>query len=101
MDDTKKQPTLMAIKSARVLFGGPVVTFWAFKQSGPHALREIANSEFVTAIKSLEESGVGKVCTVQVWYASNPVTVFIKEEPHKVDWPTDLCSQSDYRSKYC
>ena len=66
MDETKTQPTLMAIKSASLLFSGPLVTFRAFKQSGPRALRGIANSEFGNAIKSLEESGLGKVRTVQV-----------------------------------
>lgn len=100
MDDTKTQPTLMAIKSACLVFGGPVVTFRAFKQSGPRALRGIANSEFMNVINSLEESGLGKVRTVQVRYVSNPITVFIKEEPDKVNWPTDLCSQTDYRAKY-
>lgn len=100
MDETKTQPELMAIKSACLLFGGPLVTFRAFKQSGPRALRGIANSEFMNVINSLEESGLGKVRTVQVRYVSNPITVFIKEEPDKVNWPTDLCSQTDYRAKY-
>ena len=100
MDETKTQPTLMAIKSACLLFGGSLVTFRAFKQSGPRALRGIANSEFMNSINSLEESGLAKVRTVRVRYVSNPVTVFIKEEPDKVNWPTDLCSQSDYRARY-
>jgi len=37
---------------------------------------------------------------MQVRYVSNPFAVFIEEEPDKVNWPTDLCSQSDYRSRY-
>ena len=77
MDETKTQPTLLAIKTACLVFGGPLVTFRAFKQSGPRALRGIANSEFMNAINSLEESGLGKVRIVQVRYVSTPVTVSI------------------------
>ena len=100
MDETKTQPTLLAIKTACLVFGGPLVTFRAFKQSGPRALRGIANSEFMNAINSLEESGLGKVRVVQVRYVSTPVTVFIKEEPDKVNWPSDLCTQTDYQARY-
>ena len=100
MDETKTQPTLLAIKTACLVFGGPLVTFRAFKQSGPRALRGIANSEFMNAINSLEESGLGKVRVVQVRYVSTPVTVFIKEEPDKVNWPSDLCTQTDYQAMY-
>ena len=100
MDETKTQPTLLAIKTACLVFGGPLVTFRAFKQSGPRALRGIANSEFMNAINSLEESGLGKVRIVQVRYVSTPVTVFIKEEPDKVNWPSDLCTQTDYQARY-
>ena len=37
---------------------------------------------------------------MQVRYVSNPFTVFIKEEPDKVNWPTNLCSQSEQRARY-
>ena len=100
MDETKTQPTLLAIKTACLVFGGPLVTFRAFKQSGPRALRGIAHSEFMNVINSLEESGLGKVRIVQVRYVSTPVTVFIKEEPDKVNWPSDLCTQTDYQARY-
>ena len=100
MDETKTQPTLLAIKTACLVFGGPLVTFRAFKQSGPRALCGIANSEFMNAINSLEESGLGKVRIVQVRYVSTPVTVFIKEEPDKVNWPSDFCTQTDYQARY-
>ena len=100
MDETKGQLSLMAIKSACLHFGGPLLTCRAFKQSGPRALRGIANSELTEAINSLEQSGFGKVRSVQVRFAPHPVTVFIKEQPDNVDLPSDLCSQNDYRSKY-
>lgn len=84
----------MAIKSVCLLFGGSLVTFHAFKQSSSCALCGITNSEVINAINSLEESSLGKVRTVQVRY------VFIKEEPDKLNWLTDLCSQSDYQARY-
>ena len=90
----------MAIKSVCLLFGGSLVTFHAFKQSSSCTLCGITNSEVINAINSLEESSLGKVRTVQVRYISNPVTVFIKEEPDKLNWLTDLCSQSDYQARY-
>ena len=100
MDETETEPTLMAIKSACLLFGGSLVTFLAFKQSSPCAFRGITNYEFMNAINSLQESGLGKVRKVQVRCISTPATVFIKEEPGKVNWPTRLCSQTDYRARY-
>lgn len=54
----------------------------------------------MNAINSLEESGLGKVRIVQIRYVSTPVTVFIKEEPDKVNWPSDLCTQTDYQARY-
>lgn len=63
-----------------------LLTSKAFKQSRPHALRGIANSEFIQAINSLE--------------APNPVTVFIRKQPNNVDWLSDYCSKNDYWSRY-
>ena len=71
----------MAIKSACLLFGGPLLICRAFKHSRPHALWGIAYSEFIEAINSLEQAGLGKVHTIQIQFALNPVTVFIKEQP--------------------
>ena len=100
MDEEKGQPTSMAIKTACLLFGGPLLTYRAFKQSGLRCLRGIANTEFRNAIQALKESGLGKVHTVQVRYVSNPVTVFSKEDPEKIQWPFELCSQTEYRSRF-
>lgn len=66
MDEEKGQPTSMAIKTACLLFGGLLLTYRAFKQSGLRGLRGIANTEFSNAIQALKESGLGKVRTVQV-----------------------------------
>ena len=71
MNKTKGHPNSTAIKTA-CLFGGPLVTYRAFKQSGPRGLRGIANLEFTDATKALEESDLGKLRTVQVRFASNP-----------------------------
>lgn len=100
MDETKGQPTLMSIQTACLHFGGPLLTCRAFKQCGPRPLRGIANSEFTEAVNALEQAGLGKVRSVQVRFAPHPVQVFIKQKPENVNWPSDLCSQNDYRSKY-
>ena len=100
MDETKGQPTVMVIKTACLLFAGPLQTHRAFKQSGPHGLRGIASSEFSDAINDLEISGQGKVRSVRVRFSSNPVTVFVKEDADKAPWPTDYCNQTEYRSRY-
>ena len=77
-----------------------MLTYRAFKQSGPRSLRGIANSEFSVAIKDLEQSGLGNVRSVRVRFSSNPVTVFVKEDTDNVRWPTDYCNQTEYRSRY-
>ena len=100
MDETKGQPTLMSIQTACLHFGGPLLTCRAFKQCGPRPLRGIANSEFTEAVNALEQTGQGKVRSFQVRFAPHPVQVFIKQKPENVNWPSDLCSQNDYRSKY-
>ena len=100
MDETKDQPTAVLIKTACLLFAGPLLTYRAFKQSGPRGVRGIVNSEFSDAINDLQESGLGKVRSVRVRFSSNPVTVFVKEDPDKVPWPTDYCNQTEYRSRY-
>ena len=81
-------------------FSGPLLTYRAFKHSGPRSLRGIANSEFSVAIKDLEESGPRKVCSGRLRFPSNRVTVFAKEDPDNVRWPTDYCNQTEYRSRY-
>jgi len=35
VDETKDQPTLLTVMTACALFGGPVLTYRAFKQSAP------------------------------------------------------------------
>ena len=37
---------------------------------------------------------------VRVRFSSNPVTVFVKEDPDKFPWPTDLSNKTEYRSRY-
>ena len=86
--------------TACALFGGPVLTYRAFKQSVPRNIRAVANSEFTAAIRGLEEAGVGKVCSVQIPRVTNPVIVFVKEDPDKVQLPKDICYQTDYRTRF-
>lgn len=56
------------------------------------------NSEFTAAIRGLKEAGVGKVCSIQIPRVTNPVIVFVKEDPDKVQWPKDICCHMDYRA---
>lgn len=100
MDETKGQPTAMVIKTACLLFAGPLLMHRAFKQSGPHGLPGIANFEFSVARNDLQEFGLGKVRSVRVRFSSNLVTVLVKEDPDKVPWPTDYCNQTEYCSCY-
>ena len=58
----------------------------------------MANSEFAAAIRGLEEAGVGKVRSVQIPRVTNPVIVFVKEDPDKVQRPKDICCQTDYQA---
>ena len=87
LDEEKEQPTTFAIKTACVLFPGPVFTFRAFKQSAPRSLRAIAEAEFREAITILENSGFGKVCSLRIPRTANPVTVFVKKDPDSITWP--------------
>ena len=100
MDEAKGQPTSVATKTACLLFGGPLLTYRAFKQSGPQGLCGIANTKFSNAIQALQESRLSKVRTVQVCYASNPVTLFIKEDPEKIQWLSEFYSQTEYWSRF-
>ena len=59
----------------------------------------VANSELAAAIRGPEEAGVGKVCSVQIPHVTNPVIVFVKEDPDKVQWPKVICCQTDYRAQ--
>ena len=93
MDETNGQPTLMSIQTVCLHLGGPLLT------CGPCPLRGTANSEFTEAVNTLEQAGLGEVRSVQVQFAPHPVQVFIKQNPENVNWPSDLCSQKDYRSK--
>ena len=43
---------------------------------------------------------MGKVRSVRVRFCSNPVIVFVKEDPDNVRWPTYYCNQTEYRSCY-
>ena len=90
---------LLAVMTACALFRGPVLTCRAFQQSAPRNIwGGVAKSEFATAIRGLEEAGVGKVCSVQIPGVTNPVIVFVKEDPDKVQWPKDICCQANYRA---
>ena len=80
-DDTKAQPSALSIKTACVLFAGPVVTFRSFKQGAPRSLRGIADTEFTAAIEDLQNSSWGTVRRLRIPRTANQVKVFVKQEP--------------------
>ena len=100
MDEEKQQPTRLEVKTACILFSGPVVTFRLFKQSASRSLRGIAEPEFRDAIVSLENTGMGKVRSFRIPRTPNPATVFVKNELDNITWPSNLCSQTEYRQRY-
>ena len=91
---------LKDLKIALIMFGGPVITYRAFRQSGQRRLRGIAVTDFNNAIEALEQSALGRVRQVNVRRAKGPVTVFVKNYPGNVPWPNDLCTETDYRARY-
>lgn len=99
-DDTKAQPSALSIKTACVLFAGPVVTFRSFKQGAPRSLRGIADTEFTAAIEDLQNSSWGTVRRLRIPRTANQVKVFVKQEPDDIVWPKQLCSQDEYKLKY-
>ena len=100
LDDEKPQPSMSSVKAACILFPGPVLTFRAFKQSATRSMRGIADAEFQEAISLLEIAGMGNTYRIRVPRTPNLVTVFVKKNPDKINWPSDLCSQSEYRQRY-
>ena len=43
---------------------------------------------------------MGNTYRIRVPRTPNLVTVFVKKNPDKINWPSDLCSQSEYRQRY-
>lgn len=97
---TKGQPTLLTVMTACALFGGPALNYRVFKQSAPRNIRGLAYSEITAAIRGLEEAGLGKVCSVTIPRLTYRVIVFVKEDPDKVQWPKDICCQTDYCARF-
>ena len=100
LDEEKAQPTMLAVKTACLLFPGAVVTFRAFKQSTTRSLRGIADAEFHDAIKDLENNALGTIRKLRIPRTTNLVTVFVKNDPERISWPSNFCTQTEYRQRY-
>ena len=72
----------------------------SIQAAGPPSLRRNADTLFTDALKPLKESDFSKLHTIPVHFALNPVTVFVKENPDTIQWPTDFCTQSEYKSQF-
>lgn len=90
----KGQPTSWATETVFLLF---VDHCWPTEPLSSWDCKvcvELLTPSSLMPSKTLQYSGLGKICTMQVHYASNPVTVFIKEYPEKKKtwWPSNFCS---------
>jgi len=94
------QPSIEDIKAAILHFAGPVVTFRAFKQGAPRAVRSTCQQEFVTAAGHL--TSFGQVVSVRIPRQPRPTNIFVKAKPDTINWNVPLlpCKQDDYTSKY-
>lgn len=81
-------------------FGRSCSSLRSIQAAGPPSLRRIADTLFTDALKALKESDFRKLRTIPVHFSSNPVTVFVKENPDTIQWPTDFCTQSEYKSQF-
>lgn len=93
-------PTISDIKTGLLLFPGKLVTYPAFKSSGPRSLRSTSEDEFRQAVERM--SVFGEVVSLRVPRARKQTVVFVKRKPNLIndeDWPTDL-SKENYDMQY-
>ena len=100
-DVPRPQPTTDDMKSAILLFPGPVVTFRAFRQCAPHFVRGSTKNEFHDALEQLKPD-FGSVLSARVARSTQPTKVFVKRQLNMfATWPSvNLCQLNDYNSKY-
>ena len=92
----KAQPNASDIKTAIILFPGPLVTYQGFKKYRSRAMRSVTRPEFETCAENL--SLYGSYVKVRVPRSAKQVGVLFKKTPSV--WPDDaLCSQEDFNEK--
>ena len=84
-DKTIEQPTTQTVRDNILLTQGPVTSYRSFKH-GKRTSRAIAQSEYETAAKSLEQDGFGRIVEFRVPRARGSCKVFVKAKPNP--WPS-------------
>jgi hypothetical protein len=89
------------VKTAILLFPGPVVTYRAFCQCAPRFVRGSTTKEYSDAIEELEPQ-LGSVIAVRVARTTQPTKSFMKRNPNVFPtWPyAHLCQVNDYATKF-
>ena len=95
-ETVKQQPLATDIKTAIVLFPGPLVTYQAFKKYGARTMRSVARPEFETSAANLTQ--YGDYVKVRVPRSAKQVGVLVKRMPSI--WPSNaLCTEEDFQDK--
>ncbi|XP_078374446.1 uncharacterized protein LOC144657989 [Oculina patagonica] len=91
-DKTIEQPTIDTVKDNVLLAQGPVVSFRSFKH-GKRSNKAIAEPEFSSATKSLQEDGFGRVVEFNIPRSRGKCKVFVKSKPQQ--WPSTTSVSSE------
>ena len=98
----RSQPCIGDVKTAIILFPGPVVTHRGFRQSAPRFVRSSTVDEFNAAVDQLTPQ-FGSLLYARVAGSANQTRVFVKRCPHIIaaKCPTrTLCQLHEYTTKY-
>ena len=80
----QSQPSQGEIRTAIMLFQGPVLLLRAFKQSGPTRLRSVSSHEFETAVNVLttnDDKGTAVSLTIP---RQRKCLIFVKKNPNEM-----------------
>ena len=100
-DAPRPQPTTADVKTAILLFPGPVVTYRAFRQCAPRFVRASTIQEYQDAVQQLKPL-LGTLLSLRVARSSKPTNVFVKGNRNAFPtWPcVHLCQANDYAVKF-
>ena len=100
-DVPRPQPTVIDLKTAILLFPGPVVTFRAFRQCAPRFVRGSTKNEIHDAVEQLNPD-LGSVLSSRAARSAQSTKVFLKRQPNmSATWSSiNLCQLQEYNSKY-
>ena len=101
MRSPKTSPTIEDVKTAILLFPGPVVTYRTFRQCAPRFVRGSTKQEYVDAIEELKPQ-LGSLINIRVARSIQATKTFVKQHPDAfTSWPfAHLCGANDYACKF-